>query len=142
MWMTNQQPYVPNWSVYPASGDVDAANAMLDAAGWVRGSDGVRAKGGVKLAFTIGTTPDNQARELSQQIIQAQMKKLGIEFTIKNSSDILWRKMPGFDLPDDHLRLGRLARPLRQQRDLAVDLDPAALHAEAGHRRTSATRRA
>ena len=34
---------------------------------------------GVKLAFTTGTTPDNQARELAQQIIQAQMKKIGIE---------------------------------------------------------------
>jgi peptide/nickel transport system substrate-binding protein len=97
MWMTNQAPYVPNWSVYPASGDVDAANAILDAAGWVRGSDGVRAKDGVRLAFTMGTTPDNQARVLAQQIIQAQMKKLGIDFTIKNSPDILWRKMPGFD---------------------------------------------
>ena len=44
-WMMNQKQYVPNWSIYPAPGDVDAANAMLDAAGWVRGSDGVRAEG-------------------------------------------------------------------------------------------------
>jgi peptide/nickel transport system substrate-binding protein len=97
MWMTNQAAYEPNWSIYPDAGDVDAANAMLDAAGWKRGSDGVRAKDGVRLSFTIGTTPDNQARVLSEQIIQAQMKKIGIDFTIENSPDILWRKMPGFD---------------------------------------------
>jgi len=97
MWMANQQQYEPNWSIYPAAGDVAAANAILDAAGWTPGSDGIRAKDGVKLSFTLGTTPGNQARELSQQIIQEQMKKLGIEFTIKNSSDILWKKMTGFD---------------------------------------------
>jgi peptide/nickel transport system substrate-binding protein len=97
MWMANQQQYEPNWSIYPAAGDVAAANAILDAAGWAPGSDGIRAKDGVKLSFTLGTTPGNQARELSQQIIQEQMKKLGIEFTIKNSSDILWKKMTGFD---------------------------------------------
>ena len=36
MWMTNQPQYEANWSMYPATGDVAAANAMLDAAGWVR----------------------------------------------------------------------------------------------------------
>jgi peptide/nickel transport system substrate-binding protein len=97
MWMANQPQYVPNWSKYPANGDVDAANAMLDAAGWVRGSDGVRAKDGVKLSFKLGTTPGNQARELAEQIIQERMKALGIKFTIKNSDDILWKKMTGFD---------------------------------------------
>jgi peptide/nickel transport system substrate-binding protein len=97
MWMSNQPTYVPNWNVYPASGDVAAANAILDAAGWVAGSDGIRAKDGVKLSFTLGTTPGNQARELSEQIIQEQMKKIGVKFTIKNSSDILWKKMTGFD---------------------------------------------
>ncbi|MET0275656.1 MAG: peptide ABC transporter substrate-binding protein [Acidimicrobiia bacterium] len=97
MWMSNQPAYVAHWSVYPPSGDLDAAKQMLDAAGWKVGSDGVRAKNGVKLSFTLGTTPGNQARELAEQIIQEQMKQIGIKFTIKNSSDILWKKMTGFD---------------------------------------------
>ncbi len=97
MWMANQPQYQPNWAVYPETGDVAAANAILDAAGWVAGSDGIRAKGDVKLSFTMGTTPGNQARELAQQIIQEQMKKIGVKFTIKNSDDILWKKMTGFD---------------------------------------------
>ena len=96
-WMVNQEHYVPNWSIYPAEGDVATANEMLDAAGWTRGSDGIRAKDGVKLSFRLGTTPDNQARELAQQIIQEQMKKIGVKFTIENSPDILWKKMTGFD---------------------------------------------
>ncbi len=97
MWMSNQKQYVPNWSMYPESGDVEAAKAMLDAAGWVPGSDGVRAKGGVKLAFTVGTTTGNKAREFSEQIIQEQLKKIGVKLTIKNSPDMLDTKIVGFD---------------------------------------------
>ena len=97
MWMTNQKQYQPNWSMYPASGDVDAANKILDDAGWVRGSDGVRAKKGVKLSFTVGTSTGNQARELSEQIIQEQLSKIGVKITIKNSPDMLDTKIVGFD---------------------------------------------
>jgi peptide/nickel transport system substrate-binding protein len=97
MWMTNQKQYQPNWSRYPASGDVDAANAMLDAAGWTRGGDGVRQKNGVKLAFTVGTTTGNKAREFAEQIIQEQLKKIGVKITIKNAPDMLDTKMVGFD---------------------------------------------
>jgi peptide/nickel transport system substrate-binding protein len=96
-WMTDQKQYEPNWDVYPASGDVTKANQMLDADGWKLGSDGIRAKNGVKLSFDLGTTSGNQARELAEQIIQAQMKKIGIKMTIQNSPDILDTKMPGFD---------------------------------------------
>ena len=33
--------------------DVDKANQMLDAAGWKRGGDGIRTKGGDKLSFDL-----------------------------------------------------------------------------------------
>jgi peptide/nickel transport system substrate-binding protein len=96
-YMVNQQQYVPNWNIYPASGDVDAANAILDAAGWTRGSDGVRQKDKTKLAFTVGTTSGNQARILSEQIMQQQLDKIGVKLTIKNAPDILDTNMVGFD---------------------------------------------
>ena len=96
-YMVNQQEYIPNWDIYPASGDVEAAKAILDAAGWVPGSDGVRQKGKVKLAFTVGTTSGNQARILSEQIMQQQLQKIGVKLTIKNAPDILDTKMTGFD---------------------------------------------
>jgi peptide/nickel transport system substrate-binding protein len=57
----------------------------------------VRAKEGVKLAFTIGTTTGNKAREFTEQIIQEQLKKVGIKLTIKNSPDMLDTKIVGFD---------------------------------------------
>ncbi len=84
--------------MYPATGDVEAAKAMLDDAGWMPGSDGVRARrASVKLAFTIGTTSGNQARILSEQIMQQQLEKIGVKLTIKNSPDMLDTKMTGFD---------------------------------------------
>ncbi len=88
-WMVNQKWYEPNWSIYPASGDIAAAKRMLDAAGWVAGSDGVRAKNGVRLSFAIGVNSGNQARELAQQIIQEQLKQIGVELKIKNSPNLL-----------------------------------------------------
>jgi peptide/nickel transport system substrate-binding protein len=96
-FMVNTHQYVPHWDIYPASGDVDAANKILDAAGWTRGSDGVRQKGKVKLAFTVGTTSGNQARILSEQIMQQQFEKIGVKLTIKNAPDILDTNMVGFD---------------------------------------------
>jgi peptide/nickel transport system substrate-binding protein len=95
--MANQKGYVPNWSMYPASGDVDAAKAILDAAGWVPGPDGVRQKGNVKLEFRVGTTSGNQARILAEQIMQQQLKQIGVKLTIKNAPDILDTNMVGFN---------------------------------------------
>ena len=43
--------------------------------------------------------------------------------------------MTGFDYETHHLRLGGLARPVQQQRDLAVDGDPGAVRAAAGQGR-------
>jgi peptide/nickel transport system substrate-binding protein len=96
-YMANQHEYLPNWDIYPASGDVDAANQLLDAAGWTKGPDGVRQKGGTKLAFTVGTTSGNQARILAEQIMQQQLAKIGVKLTVKNSPDILDVNMTGFD---------------------------------------------
>lgn len=96
-YMVNQQQYQPNWDIYPAAGDVNAANAILDAAGWTRGAGGVRQKGKVKLAFTVGTTSGNQARILSEQIMKQQLATIGVKLTIKNAPDILDTNMVSFD---------------------------------------------
>jgi peptide/nickel transport system substrate-binding protein len=96
-YMANQQEYVPNWDIYPAAGDVEAAKGILDAAGWVPGPDGVRQKGNVKLAFTVGTTSGNQARILAEQIMQQQLQKIGVKLAIQNSPTILDVNMTGFD---------------------------------------------
>ncbi len=59
---------------------------LLTGDGWAKGSDGIYAKGGKKLSLTIVTTAGNQRRELTEQILQEQLKAAGIEMKIKNQS--------------------------------------------------------
>ena len=71
--------------------DPRKAAALLDEAGWRAGSDGVRAKDGVKLAFTMSTTTGNKSREQAQQIVQQNWKKIGVDMTIKNMpASVVW----------------------------------------------------
>ncbi|MDZ4825023.1 MAG: ABC transporter family substrate-binding protein [Actinomycetota bacterium] len=64
--------------------DIDAANAVLDDAGWVEGSDGIREKDGERLALRIITTGGNTLREDTEELLQSQYAELGIELTIDN----------------------------------------------------------
>src|SRR5690606_33601345 len=64
--------------------DPDKANEILDAAGWQRGSDGIREKDGVRASLRFQTIAGDQTRELYQQLIQQNMKDIGIELKIEN----------------------------------------------------------
>jgi len=71
--------------------DPAKAAALLDEAGWKVGDDGVRAKDGVRLAFTMSTTAGNKAREQAQQLVQQNLKKVNVEMTIKNMpASVVW----------------------------------------------------
>jgi peptide/nickel transport system substrate-binding protein len=59
------------------------ANQMLDAAGWVKGGDGIRAKGGVKLSFDYATTAGNKTREQVTQLVASDLKAVGIQANLK-----------------------------------------------------------
>jgi len=61
---------------------VDKANQILDAAGWKRGGDGVRAKDGKKLKFVYQTSINNP-RQKTQQIVKQSCAKAGIELELK-----------------------------------------------------------
>jgi peptide/nickel transport system substrate-binding protein len=63
--------------------DLNAANAELDKAGWVKGSDGVRAKGGVRLDLTYQTTI-NAVRQKVQDVMKANWEKVGFKVTLKS----------------------------------------------------------
>ncbi len=63
--------------------DVDKANALLDGAGWVRGSDGIRAKDGRRLRFVFQTSI-NAPRQKTQAIIKQAAAKAGIEMELKS----------------------------------------------------------
>ena len=61
---------------------VDKANQILEAAGWKRGGDGVRAKDGKKLKFVYQTSINNP-RQKTQQIVKQACAKAGIELELK-----------------------------------------------------------
>lgn len=65
--------------------DVARANALLDAAGWVRGAGGIRAKGGqpLKLLFQTST---NASRQKVQTIFKQAAAQCGIEVELKATS--------------------------------------------------------
>jgi peptide/nickel transport system substrate-binding protein len=84
------ESYVPQQSFYynpdlpKHEYDAEKAKSMLDEAGWKPGSDGIRAKDGVKLSFSCSTTAGNHIREQAQQFIQQSFKDIGVEMTISN----------------------------------------------------------
>ena len=61
--------------------DKAKAESLLDGAGWAKGSDGIRAKGGVKLKFTMITNAGNKQRESMLQVMQQSWKDIGVEAT-------------------------------------------------------------
>jgi peptide/nickel transport system substrate-binding protein len=63
--------------------NVDKANQILDAAGWKRGADGIRAKDGKKLKFLYQTST-NAPRQKTQAIVKQACAKAGIEIEIKS----------------------------------------------------------
>ncbi len=61
---------------------VEKANAVLDAAGWKKGADGIRAKDGKKLKLLFQTSI-NGPRQKMQTIIKQACQKAGIEVELK-----------------------------------------------------------
>jgi peptide/nickel transport system substrate-binding protein len=72
------EPNVATYAFNPAQ-----ARALLDSAGWVVGADGVRAKAGVPLSFTLMTQAGFTIRENVAQILQQQFKDVGAKVAIR-----------------------------------------------------------
>ena len=63
--------------------NVDKANQVLEAGGWKRGPDGIRAKDGKKLKFVFQTSI-NAPRQKTQAIVKQACQKAGIELELKS----------------------------------------------------------
>jgi len=62
--------------------DVEAAKKLLDGAGWVAGSDGVRAKDGTKLELVM-TIPSNAPVATNEaNLLQKQLGEVGIKLSV------------------------------------------------------------
>jgi peptide/nickel transport system substrate-binding protein len=63
--------------------NVDKANALLEAAGWKKGADGIREKGGKKMKFVYQTSI-NGTRQKEQAIVKQACQKAGIDLELKS----------------------------------------------------------
>ncbi|MEO8544236.1 MAG: peptide ABC transporter substrate-binding protein [Burkholderiaceae bacterium] len=63
--------------------NIDKAAATLEAAGWKKGGDGIREKGGKKLKFVFQTSI-NGPRQSTQAIIKQACQKAGVELELKS----------------------------------------------------------
>jgi len=75
--------HAPGYLVHPH--DPAAAAALLEAAGWMPGPDGIRVNAdGQRLTLDFTTTGGNRGRELVQQAMQQQWRQVGVEVRIRN----------------------------------------------------------
>jgi len=85
--------YVANSPHYEAHGkeyvsrQPAKATAALEAAGFAKGADGIYAKGGKKLSFRLRVKSPNPLREQLEQLIQDDLKGVGIDVKIVNFSE-------------------------------------------------------
>jgi peptide/nickel transport system substrate-binding protein len=63
--------------------DIEEAKAILDEAGWVPGSDGIREKDGVRLSVTYQTST-NAVRQDTQALVKQWWDELGVETELRN----------------------------------------------------------
>ena len=63
--------------------NVDKASALLDAAGWKKGADGIRVKDGKRLKLVFQTSV-NGIRQKEQAVIKQACQKAGIEMELKS----------------------------------------------------------
>src|SRR6202171_3258711 len=63
--------------------NIEKANAILEAAGWKKGGDGIRAKDGKQLKFVYQTSI-NAPRQKTQAIVKQACQKAGIEVELKS----------------------------------------------------------
>ncbi|MBI5212197.1 MAG: peptide-binding protein [Nitrospirae bacterium] len=81
-------PFPPeSWAFNPDVKDYEynpgKAEKLLSEAGWQKNPEGMLERGGKKLAFTVLVNQGNEARLKTAQIIKEQLKKIGIDMTIK-----------------------------------------------------------
>ncbi len=64
--------------------DLNRARALLEQAGYVPGSDGIRRKNGQPLVLELSTNSSNATRRLVQTQVQAMLRTIGIDAQVKN----------------------------------------------------------
>ena len=91
--------YTPVSDIYPAYNpqarfehNLDEARQLLDADGWVPGTDGIRSKDGQRAAFTLAYNPNDSVRRDLSVAFAAQMQSLGVEVKLQGMT---WDALEG-----------------------------------------------
>lgn len=85
-WLSNHSSYEDHaGDAGYGAGDIAAAQASLEAAGYVLNDDGIyEHPDDGELSLRVGTPSGNRLREIQQELIQAQMADAGIDIVIDN----------------------------------------------------------
>ncbi|MEP6494016.1 MAG: peptide ABC transporter substrate-binding protein [bacterium] len=75
---------VADSTIHPAGYDTTAAKAMLDSSGWRVGPNGMRAKNGRPLRFTLISATSSITRGLYGVLLQEQFRKIGAQVDFDN----------------------------------------------------------
>ena len=79
-------PVLKEWynpDLPPLRTDPAAARAMLDAAGWVKGQDGIRTKAGARLAASMLVPTNRPELTVMATAVQSQLRGIGIEIAVE-----------------------------------------------------------
>jgi peptide/nickel transport system substrate-binding protein len=79
-------PIMSEWhdaSLPPLTHDIAAARKLLDEAGWVPGTDGIRVKDNNRLSVKLLTIANRPELPVMATAIQAQLKQIGMEIAIE-----------------------------------------------------------
>jgi peptide/nickel transport system substrate-binding protein len=101
IWMVGQRGY-EDYSGGYGRGDLQAATARLERAGWVEGAGGVRVKNGRKLLLSYVTTQGDTTRYRGGELLQDQLAKVGVDLDVRpvDSQMLFGDRLPngGFEI--------------------------------------------
>jgi ABC-type transport system substrate-binding protein len=78
----SRSQWTADTTLTPLPYDVAAAERTLDSLGWVKGPDGMRAKGGQPLALTMLVAATNRARVRYAELVQQAFARVGVKATV------------------------------------------------------------
>jgi peptide/nickel transport system substrate-binding protein len=70
--------------------DLSKANAILDQAGWVKGPDGIRAKNGTKLSFTVAIGSGAPDTDQLVELVRQTWQQVGARFELRRYAPALF----------------------------------------------------